>query len=107
ASFKVDGRRGKKILREVLFRHVPRELVERPKMGFGIPLDAWLRGPLREWAESLLDEARLRREGFLDPMPIRRCWTEHQSGARNWQHRLWVVLMFEAWLDTWGRGLTG
>ncbi len=102
---KVDDRRGKKILRDVLYRHVPAALVERPKMGFGIPLDAWLRGPLRAWADSLLDEGRLRREGFFDAAAVRRCWSEHLAGTRNWQHRLWVVLMFEAWLDTWSGGL--
>jgi asparagine synthase (glutamine-hydrolysing) len=76
-------------------------------MGFGIPLDAWLRGPLRAWADSLLDEGRLRREGFFDAVAVRRCWSEHLAGTRNWQHRLWVVLMFEAWLDTWSGGLVG
>jgi asparagine synthase (glutamine-hydrolysing) len=80
---------------------VPRDLIERRKMGFGIPLDSWLRGPLKAWAESLLDEARLKREGFFDPAPIRRRWAEHLSGRRNWQHHLWVVLMFQAWVDHW------
>jgi asparagine synthase (glutamine-hydrolysing) len=67
-------------------------------MGFGIPLDMWLRGPLRGWAESLLDESRLRREGFFHPAPIRKIWTEHLKGKRNWQQRLWTILMFQAWL---------
>ena len=98
-AMRVRQREGKWILRKVLDRYVPRELVERPKFGFGIPLDSWLRGPLRDWAEALLNEGRLRREGFLNPEPIRRYWQEHLSGRRSWQYHLWDVLMFQAWLD--------
>jgi len=98
---KVRAGRGKWILRQVLHRHVPEELVERPKMGFGVPLDTWLRGPLREWAEELLTDSRLRREGFFDAAAIRDRWREHLSGVRNWQYQLWSVLMFEAWLEDW------
>jgi asparagine synthase (glutamine-hydrolysing) len=90
---------GKRLLRRVLHRYVPPALVERPKWGFGVPTGAWLRGPLRDWAESLLDPHRLRREGFLDPRPIRAAWTDHLSGRRNRQYELWDVLMFQAWLE--------
>lgn len=96
---KIRNGRGKWLLRRLLDRYVPRELVERPKMGFGIPLDAWLRGPLRDWAESLLAEDRLRREGYLDPVPIRAAWKAHLSGQASYGYRLWSVLMFQAWLE--------
>jgi len=96
---KVRGSQGKWILRQVLDRYVPRELVERPKFGFGIPLDSWLRGPLQEWAESLLDVRRLRSDGFFNPAPIRRAWELHLSGRRHMEFHLWDVLMFQAWLD--------
>ena len=102
-SMKLRDGRGKWILRQLLDRHVPRELTNRPEMGFGIPLDAWLRGRLREWAESLLAEDRLRREGFLDPMPIRAAWERHVRGEASFGYRLWSVLMFQAWLERSGK----
>jgi asparagine synthase (glutamine-hydrolysing) len=94
-----EGTTTKWIMRELLFKHVPRALIERPKQGFGIPIGTWLRGPLRSWAESLLGESRLRSEGFFNVAAVRRKWSEHLSGRKNWQHQLWCVLMFQAWLE--------
>ena len=98
-DLKIRGGENKWILRRLLDRYVPRALIERPKMGFGVPIGEWLRGSLREWAEALLDEQRLRSEGFLRPEPIRRMWKTHLSGALDEQYRLWPVLTFQSWLE--------
>jgi asparagine synthase (glutamine-hydrolysing) len=98
-SIKAGNGEGKQLLRKVLFKYVPRKLVERPKWGFAPPLAAWLRGPLRPWAEELLNEKRLRSQGILDPAPIRARWREHLAGRRDWNCSLWGVLMFQAWLE--------
>ncbi|HEX7830400.1 MAG TPA: asparagine synthase-related protein, partial [Thermoanaerobaculia bacterium] len=98
-AMKVRGATGKHVLRRVLDRYVPRTLIERPKMGFGIPLETWLRGRLRDWAESLLDASTLRAQGLLDPQPIRAKWEEHIAGKGEWKHYLWAVLMLQSWLS--------
>jgi asparagine synthase (glutamine-hydrolysing) len=103
-EFKLEGMRGKRILRDVLYRYVPRNLVDRPKTGFGVPIDSWLRGPLRNWAEDLLSETRLRASGVFRPERVRRVWQQHLSGTRQNQYLLWDVLMFEAWLEKWRSG---
>jgi asparagine synthase (glutamine-hydrolysing) len=98
-SMKLRDNRGKWILRELLGRFVPHSLVDRPKSGFSIPLDRWLRGPLRDWAEPLLAERRIREDGFFHVQPIREKWAAHLSGKGAWQHHLWDILMFQAWRD--------
>jgi asparagine synthase (glutamine-hydrolysing) len=99
AAMKLRDGKGKWALRQVLYRHVPQDLIERPKTGFGIPVGDWIRGPLRPWAEDLLSPASLGRDGLLDPAPIREAWAEHLSGARDWTFRLWIVLMLMSWLN--------
>jgi asparagine synthase (glutamine-hydrolysing) len=94
----VSAKTSKHLLRQILYRHVPKSLIERPKMGFGVPLDRWLRGPLKDWAADLLDPAKIRQQGYLNEAPISRAWAEHQSGRRNHQYGLWTVLMFQAFL---------
>jgi len=97
-AMKIEQGTGKAILRKLLHRHAPASLFERPKAGFAVPVGEWLKGPLRDWAEDLLDEATMRREGYLDPDPITRRWRQHLSGARDSTQAIWAVLMFQSWL---------
>lgn len=94
---KIRNGEGKWILKQVLDRYVPRSIMERPKMGFGVPIDQWMRGELKEWCESLLDPVMLRQQGFFNEPLVTQKWSEHKSGVRNWQYYLWDVLMFQAW----------
>lgn len=98
-SMRIRGSTGKWALRKILYQRVPPTLIERPKAGFAVPVGQWIRNPLRDWAESLLDAGRLASEGFFDPRPIRQAWHQHLAGRRDWTARLWTVLMFQAWLE--------
>ena len=89
------------MLKNVLARHIPRALFERPKHGFESPIAHWLRGPLKQWAQDLLDPVSIRRDDLLDSELIEQKWLEHQAGNRNWQHTLWSVLMFQEWKRRW------
>lgn len=104
-DLKIRNGQGKWLLRQLLYKYVPEKLVERPKIGFEVPIDSWLRGPLQTWAESLLNPSRIRQENILNSEPIQRMWMEHLSGKRNWQRQLWTILMFQAWKEHWNVGV--
>jgi asparagine synthase (glutamine-hydrolysing) len=97
AAMKIRNGQGKWALRQVLYRHVPQKLIDRPKAGFGIPIGDWLRGPLRSWADDLLSPQALGADNLIDPAPVLKAWAEHLSGRRDWTYRLWIILMFQAW----------
>lgn len=101
-ALKLGADHGKTVLRDVLYRYVPRALVDRPKMGFEVPVGRWLGGRLRPWADDLLSEDRLRRQGLFDARRLSRCWSDHRSGRKNWQTELWHALMAQAWLASKG-----
>ncbi len=100
-SFKVSGEKGKLLLREVLYRHVPPKLIDRPKMGFGIPIGRWLKNELKDWCEDLLDETTLKNQGYINARQVRSMWEAHLAGKGNWRYYLWDILMFQAWLKKW------
>ncbi len=100
-NMKIHNGQGKWILRKILSKYIPMHLFERPKRGFGVPIGDWLRGPLRDWAEHLLDENTLSQQGYFRVEPIRQKWSEHLSSKRNWEYHLWDILMFQAWLRKW------
>ena len=98
-SLKYRNGNGKWILKRILNQYVPKSLTQRPKMGFEIPIGSWLRGPLRDWAENLLNEKRLNQENFFNTKFVRAKWLDHLDGKKNWQHDLWDILMFQVWLE--------
>ena len=98
-SLKFNHSQGKWILKKILNQYVPKNLIDRPKMGFAIPLDSWLRGPLRDWAENLLNEKKLQQDGYFNSKLIRNKWNEHLSGKKNWHYQLWNVLLYQACID--------
>lgn len=103
-SMKVNNNEGKYILKKLLEKYVPKKFFERPKMGFGVPIGNWLRGPLKDWSEELLDETRINNEGYFNTKEVRDKWDEHLSGKRNWENQLWIILMFQAWLENENKG---
>jgi asparagine synthase (glutamine-hydrolysing) len=106
-DYLTDGVTGKRILRDILYRHVPEQLIERPKSGFAVPVAEWLRGALHDWAGDLLSNDRIRAQGYLAAPVIDRLWREHQRGQADHSFRLWGVLSFQAWLDHAGKQMHG
>lgn len=102
-DLKLRNGQSKWVLRQLAYRHIPARMLDRPKMGFGFPIDNWLRGPLREWVEELISEKRLTEGGWFSPEVVRKCWQEHLNGSRNWSVQLWAILMFETWRGTASR----
>lgn len=100
-NFKIRNSETKWLLRNILYKYVPKELFELPKSGFGIPVGDWLRKELKDWVEDLLNEREIKKEGILNPVLIRKIWKEHLTGKGDWQYLLWDVLMFQAWKDRW------
>jgi len=99
-DLKLKNGQGKHLLRKVLYRHVPKEIMERPKMGFTVPLGDWLKVPLREWARELIEPKRLKEEGYFKPDPVMNMWDEHLKNRANWGHQLWNLFMFQSWLES-------
>ena len=93
----IEKNNGKRILREILYKYVPQNLVDRPKQGFGMPVNDWLRGPLREWTEDLISTKNLPSDGLLNGDLVRKIWSEHLSGSRNWEYKIWPVVMWQQW----------
>jgi asparagine synthase (glutamine-hydrolysing) len=100
-EFKVKDTNSKRLLRKVLYRYVPKELIERPKMGFTIPLGQWLRGPLKDWAQDLIEPDYLKKSGYFRSDEVLQMWDEHLKRRTNWGHQLWNILMFQSWLETY------
>lgn len=98
-EYKFRNNTDKWVLKQVLYKYVPKEFFERPKKGFSVPLSSWLRGPLKEWAESLLDEKKIKEQGFFNLKIVNKYWTEHQRKKRNWSVQLWDIIMFQDWLE--------
>ena len=100
-EWKLKNNTGKYIFKDVLYQYVPKSLIDRPKMGFGIPIGDWMRGPLKEWVFDLLNEQRIREQGYLNPNIVSRILKEHMSGDVNWQYQLWDIVVFQAWNERW------
>ena len=96
-SYKLKSGNSKRILKNILYKYVDRSLLERPKMGFGVPVGEWIKGPLLEWTEDLLNTDIIKAEGYFCPNTVQKFWKEHKKGDRNWQNQLWTILMFQSW----------